>query len=373
MTAPCRVPMLFRPHAKLPRINESLLRQIVLFACVAALVLPARILAQQPETLSGVLKAHSLPEPPPSIPDLHSSITSYATLDNQREFLIAYYRVAAGNLLGFPILLTRFNKNTNTWEHASLKDVSVAAFPGGRSKISTDCVGSVMSVEHQGRWYYLNLHWNPSAGCVVILNENLTLYDALPGSTAAVFQSGLLVYAGNMVHFADVHPETLYLYDHRTRRSQRLYPQDDDPFRAAFSAALKAAIDPKQCQMNNRSCQPDQFNSTIKFPVEVSDETKSLAFEVSLDPEGFALRDDASENIWDQAQQVYVFRLSPFGWRAFSAYDIKARFGTDSLKELLTAPNLERIFTAPSSVHQESKRASSRQEFRYHGACHPIF
>jgi len=326
---------------------EIRLRQIILLACVAVLLVPACPLAQQTETLADVLKAHSLPDPPASVPDLRSPITSYASLDKQHEFLIAYYRSAADNLLHFPLLITRFDKDTNVWEHASLADLTVGAFPGGWDEARTDCVGSVMSVEHHDRWYYLNLHWNPSAGCLLILNQDLTLSDALPGGTIAFFQSGLLVYSGNMVHFADVHPEMLYLYDPRTRHSQRLYPQDDDPFRAAFSAALKAAIDRKQCQMNHWSCQPDQFNSTIKVPVEVSDETKSLAFDVSLDSDGFALRDDSAENVPDLAQQVYIFRLSPFGWRAFSAYDIKAKFGTASLKELLTAPNLARIFATP--------------------------
>jgi hypothetical protein len=45
-----------------------------------------------------------------------------------------------------------------------------------------------------------------------------------------------------MVHFGDVHPWTLLLYDPGTQRSSPLYPRERDPFPSDFCSRLEKAI-----------------------------------------------------------------------------------------------------------------------------------
>jgi hypothetical protein len=279
-------------------------------------------LGQENQTLADVLKRQSIPSVPASVPHLNSRITSYATLNDDREFLIAYYIVAPQNELRFPLFMTRFDKPTGKWEHVAFSDLRVTV-QLGQQKTQSECIGSVLRIEHNGTWYYLNLHWNPSAGCLVVLNRDLSVSQTLTGWSTAFFKSGLLVYSGNMVHFADLHPETLLIYDPITHESQQLYPPEEDPFRRDFSARLARAIDRKQCAANNWACNPERFASVIG-PGEVNDETQSLAFRVDFSPEGFVLREEAEESgMFDDDQYVYVYQLKPLRWREFSIYDLK--------------------------------------------------
>jgi hypothetical protein len=214
--------------------------------------------------------------------------------------------------------------------------------------IEDDCLGSVLSIARNGGWHYLNLHFNPSAGCLLILNRDLTVSQTLGGWTVAFFHSGLLVYEGDMVHFADVHPETLFLYDPAQHKTLQIYPQKNDPFRDNFSTRLEKAIDHQRCAENNLACEPDRFTSQIDS-VEVNDETKSLAFHVSFEPDGFVLREEAeTSGNWNDDHYVYVYRVHPFQWRQFSVYDLKPKFGTDSLKGLLTPDKLKEVFSTPA-------------------------
>jgi hypothetical protein len=153
-----------------------------------------------------------------------------------------------------------------------------------------------------------------------------------------------------MVHFADVHPETLYLYNPVEHKSHQLYPQNGDPFRRDFSARLAEVIDEKQCRENNWACSPDRFASDIS-QIEVNDQTRSLAFRATFETEGFTSRQYAEDSgRFDDHQYVYIYRLDPVRWREFSVYDLKPMFGTDSLKELLTPAKLRQVFatSAPS-------------------------
>ena len=296
---------------------------------------------QQSSTLADVLEQNSIATAASSIPNLDQPITSYATLNDDQEFLIAYYLMTPDNLLQFPLFLTRFDKRTGEWENASLVDVKVPVF---QSTQQTECIGSVLRIERSREWYYLNLHWTPSAGCLLILNHDLTVSHTVSGWTAGFFKSGLVVYMGGTIHFSDIHPETLWVYDPVSRESYQLYPQKDDPFRKDFSSRLAKVVDLNKCRKNNWACQADKFTSDIS-DIEINDGNNSVAFVTTLRTEGFLTREEAEQSgNWYDDQYVYIFQLKPLRWREFSIYDLKPKFGTDSLKDLLTSGNLKRVF-----------------------------
>jgi hypothetical protein len=304
--------------------------------------------AQQNPTLADVLKREAIPYPRTTVLHLNSRITSYATLNDAQEFLIAYYLDNPQNELRFPLFLTRFDKRTGKWRHVELAGVKVKIFEGTDHEMPDDCLGSALSIERNVKWYYLNLHLTPSAGCLLIFNDDLTTSQILGGWTAAFFKSGLLLWSGDMVHFADVHPETFFLYDPASHKNLQLYPPKNDPFRDDFRPRLEKVIDQKQCAENNWACEPDRFSSEIDS-IEVNDETKSLAFRASFETEGFVLREQAeSSGGWYDDQYVYIYRLNPLRWREFSIYDLKPKFGTDSLRDLLTPRRPKQVFSTPA-------------------------
>lgn len=327
------------------------MRQAAFVFLLLVLLFPARAGGQQNQTLGDVLAQNSISSSSlSSVSHLNDPITSYTTLNTDREFLIAYYLAAPQNELRFPLLLTRLDKRSGKWQEASLTDMKVQLGKGTRQQAQDDCIGSAVDLESNDNWYYLDLHWDPSAGCLVILNHDLTVRQTLTGWTAAIFKSGLLVYEGNTVHFAAVHPLMLFLYDPASRKSQEIYPQKDDPFRKDFSERLKKVIDDKRCRENDWSCAPNEFESSVSQPIEVNDETHSLAFRVDFDTVGFLPREEAEgSGKWDDDQYVYIYQLNPFRWREFSVYDLKPKFGTDSLKDLLAPEKLSQVFATPPS------------------------
>jgi hypothetical protein len=303
---------------------------------------------QQNQTLADVLKQGLLPFQVGSVSHLSDPITSFATLNDNHEFLIAYYLVNPGNELHFPLFLTRFDKRSRKWQEASLTGLRVKIFEGTEQETQEDCIGSALRLEGNGDWYYLDLHWNPSAGCLVILNRDLSVDQTLTGWTAAFFKSGLLAYQGNMVHFAPVHPATLFLYDPVAHQSQEIYPQKNDPFRKRFSERLGMVVDEKRCQENNWPCDPNDFESSIVYPIEVNDATHSLAFRVEFETPGFLPQEEAQgKGMWDDDQYVYIYQLDPPRWREFSVHDLKPKFGSDSLKDLLIPEKLSQVFATP--------------------------
>jgi len=145
-----------------------------------------------------------------------------------------------------------------------------------------------------------------------------------------------------MVHFADVHPEELWMYNPKNQKSRRVYPQANDPFRKDFSERLAKVIDRKKCMTKNWGCDPSRFSSELG-KLEVNNNTKSFAFQMSFSAEGFESEKDAENSVEDY---VYVYRLDPFRWREFSADDLGPKFGTDSLQDLLTPEMLRKVFAA---------------------------
>jgi hypothetical protein len=312
--------------------------------------------ARQPQTLADVLAMNEIPAASVSAPShLDDEITSYATLNTDREFAIAYYLGNPEGELRFPLLLARLDKEAGKWQEASLTDLKVKAFAGLEGQ--DDCIGSAERIQTNGDWYYIDLHMGPSAGCLIVLNHDLSVHETLTGWSMAHFKSGLVVYEGSMIHFSPIEPMTLFVYDPVANRSETIYPQKNDPLRKAFSEYLKGLINDEICRENNWRCDPNEFESLIS-PVEINDETRSLAFEVHFDTRGF-LRPKDAEPRWDNGKvetaesrvkwtYVYVYELMPLRWRAFRLSDLKSEFGTDSLKDMLKHSKLDQVFATPA-------------------------
>ena len=324
------------------------MRRAALSLLLLVLLFPVCAGGQQSQTLGDVLRQNSVAIHLSSVSHLDEAITGYATLNNEREFVIAYYLVTPRNELRFPLMLARFDKRSNRWIESSLDGLKVNTSEGP-APTQQDCIGPAARLEGNGDWYYLGLNWNPTAGCVVVLSHYLSVHQTIAGRSAAMFKSGLLVYEGNMAPLAVVHPATLYVYDPASRVSQKIYPQKHDPYRKEFSGRLARLVDRIQCQENHWTCDPNEFDSSIAEPIEINDQTHSLAFRVVFGTHGFIPREEASGSGEEAVDRfVYVYQLKPSRWQEFSADDVERSFGTDSLRELLTPKKLRRVFAGSS-------------------------
>jgi len=323
---------------------------------ILALLFASSAVGQQTETLADVLVQNSIPNDAAHIPRSHSRITSYAVLNNPQQFVIAYYLLGENDELHSPLFLLRLNKQTGEWYNAELKDLDFRIPDETTGQTSTIfCLGSALRIQQNEDRYYLDLHLTPSAGCLLILKLDFTVETALPGWDLA-FLKGIVLWERNMIHFAPTHPEQLWSYEVATGRSERLYPQPRDPFREDFKHRLAAVVDRNKCRTNNWSCNPDRFASVIE-DVEVNEHNATFAIRVGFSTEGFLSREEAEDSgAWYDDEYVYIYRLNPFGWRAFSIYDLKPKFGTDSLKELLTTGKLRVIFAVPYSSAEGNGR-----------------
>ena len=304
--------------------------------------------AQENPTLAAVLTEHSIALPPEPAPHLNARIASYGILDDEKEFVIGYYLDRPNFELKAPLLLTRFDKTTGRWDNREY-DESQLRMSDIKDGPEVPCLGSVLRVQRSAEWYFLTLHWNPSAGCFVVLKSDLSVSDARTGGVWNTFSSGLAIVDGHLVHFADVHPQTLYLYDLHSRQASPLYPQAHDAFREDFSRRLKTAIVEDQCRKNNWGCQTELFTTHLSYPIEINNETQAIAFRASFDPEGFLPREEAERSgAWYDDDYAYIFQLKPFSWREFSIYDLQPKFGTDSLEKLISPALIERVFATPA-------------------------
>ena len=92
------------------------MRFVALILVVVSALL-TQLAGQENSTLSAVLQDHSIAFPPTSVPHLNTKIASFAVLDDDLEFVIAYYLDNPKNELRAPLLLTRYNKITGKWDH----------------------------------------------------------------------------------------------------------------------------------------------------------------------------------------------------------------------------------------------------------------
>jgi hypothetical protein len=264
---------------------------------------------------------------------LDTPITSYAVLDDPQRFVIAYYKDHGGNALVAPLYISRLERTSAQWTHATLDERSIrAAAPA--------CLGSVLSVRPAGRTLLVETHINPSASCTLVLGQDLTIGDVVYGWPLAVLPDGRVLYEHSQVHFASVHPLEISLYDPRTRKRVPLYPPaPPPPLRAAYVLKVRAAYTEAWCNAQNHPCDPDRFDERLAGSVAVNAATRALALAVVFDDR--ALRGQA-------AGAVYVYRgiegarLPEF--RELRRDDINTQCGNEAIASCLDPAALARLF-----------------------------
>lgn len=316
---------------------------------LAFVLLSVAALHGQDQTLADFLQEHKIPLP--STPHIHVNDRPAKTLmplETDDEFALAYRLAHADGGLYGPIQFIRYDKHTDRWASLTV-DQPKFRFQG---EMEVPCAGMVGGLKYEHSRYFISVELTPSAGCEIILNNggsDMSVEAVLDGWMEGFLSPATVLYGGNMIHFADVHPETLWTYDLGSQKTTQIYPQPSDSFRRDFATKLEKIINEDLCRENNWACEPDRFTTDIDSPITINRQTKSIAFGARFEPEGFMDRDKAEDSgLFDDDHYVYIFQLQPFGWREFSIYDLKPKFGTDSLQQLISPKMIGKVFATPA-------------------------
>jgi hypothetical protein len=240
--------------------------------------------------------------------------------------MIGYY-VQHGDSLEPPLWVRLYDKRQKSWRSQSIANTA-------------DCRGSVMRIEAIGIYFALDIHLNPSAGCVLLLTSQLRLKRVLSGWVIGSFSSGDMIVEHSQVHFAPTHPLQLDIYDPGADTIQQIFPPKNDPFREDFMSDLHDNISEDYCRRENASCNPADVDTSAEG-FETSDATHSFAFLANFSSIGFGPK---AEDVVGDRKVLYVFRHRGSNWnyREFLANEFPI-----SAKDALTPSTIKGIFTNP--------------------------
>jgi hypothetical protein len=190
------------------------------------------------ETLRHVLAAKNLPIAVAKLENLDKNITSGAELDDETQFLIAYYIDDGTSALNPPLYLERFDRKLGSWKGAMLEKAEARW-----QDMEVPCLGSVMNVTAVGNRFFFDTHINPSAGCMLIVSSDLKLEASLYGWLVGRLGTEVVIYHRSQIHFAPVHPAEIALHDLRTKYDVTLFPpKQESPIRQARTQRVQSFL-----------------------------------------------------------------------------------------------------------------------------------
>jgi hypothetical protein len=315
----------------------------VLLCCGA---MPAVLSAQ---TLREAIEKNDLTPDPKVTTNLDKRITSGAELDDESQFVIAYYIDDGSGRLNLPLFLERYDRGSKEWRSAILgKDPTQPKSP------DDVCNGSISSINAVGHRLILDTHINPSAGCLLVVSPDLKLEASLYGWFLGRLGDNGLIYHRSEIHFAPVHPAEIAFHDLKTKRDYTIFPhKPDQAIRTARIAQLREFYKTRErwCQKWNDPCDAERFDSDLDGDVATNEAEHALAFVISY--EQWQRYPDDEQKPSGPQRVLYVYRHvddeSKLEFREMLPADAKAKFGEDRLEKLLEASTLRKIFAEPAA------------------------
>jgi len=149
--------------------------------------------------------------PLPSGVDGRQAITSFAVIDEDRQFAVAYYELQPDRSRPERLHVRRFDKARRTWASATF-----------------DGIGSVLAFERHGGLFFLQGHSSPSNGPLLVVAPDLRLRRTMSGWIVFALPDGRVVFHRGMRHFVPTQAAILAIYDPATNRDVSFYPAGAD-------------------------------------------------------------------------------------------------------------------------------------------------
>jgi len=151
-------------------------------------------------------------------PDLDRKLTSSAFGTSPDTFVAGYYfeDELDGQGLG-PLHVSLFDRSRREWAHKHNVETEL-------KELARFGIGSVNGIVVSAQTVLLDTHLSPSAGLTIVMSRSLRVLSALYGYGARITKEGAVWYFGDMVHFADIHQETLKSFDLGTSAEVEIFP-----------------------------------------------------------------------------------------------------------------------------------------------------
>jgi hypothetical protein len=225
--------------------------RLQVIAHLLGLFLTGSCAAQNP-TLKDLLDQNGIPTQSFSASELAKEVDGGTGAKD--DLSMVAYAVRQGESLTGEIGLVRYDAATQKLDRKTMdfKDDDL-------------CGGSPLGVQFLGRFAWLSLHFNPSANCLLALDEQLTVQAKVFGFSLTEVAPDQLIFTEGMMQFAPIHAERLQLIDLRSRTALELYPPEHDALRKRFEAEHEKHMPPKNiCATNqNDYCDASMFDESI--------------------------------------------------------------------------------------------------------------
>jgi len=261
--------------------------------------------------------------------ELNEGITSFA-VNKGNPFLLAYYVDDGSGLLKPPLHVVRYDRRSQVIKRADIRDIN-ALFQG---KIPMDCLGSALSIREYHGFVYIDTHYSPSAGCVVLLTSGLEYKTALSGWLIGLMGADYAIIEASEIHFMSVHPLHVQAFDLKNKHLVQVYPFKDDSLRSRYSKLIEHYISDQWCQQADAQCDPTNFDVTLEGEVAENEAAKVFGFEAQFDAAGFG--EDAQSHV-PPVRVAYIFRERDGGWehRVFEAGELERLFHAPDVQALV--------------------------------------
>jgi hypothetical protein len=213
----------------------------------------------------------------PGARHLDEPLTSWEYGSTPDYFVAGYYlkREVKDQFLG-PLYISVFRRQANIWVHATGLD---------------DDSGSVLDVNPYDRYALISLHHNPSAGGLLVVDASTARVVArLRGFFPRMLSGDVVLFTGNMTHFAPEHKEQLMAFDPETGETVEVFPGvEATALEIEYQQARQAQYDglPKAARdkFEKEQDAPDDWFDRDVDHVAQSPDTGRLAFVVRYSSE----------------------------------------------------------------------------------------
>ncbi|MBV9269396.1 MAG: hypothetical protein JO061_24720, partial [Acidobacteriaceae bacterium] len=196
-----------------------------------------------PETLGRTLREGDVSTNHFDAVELNEGITSFA-VNKGDPFLLAYYVDDGSGSLKPSLHVVRYDRQSQVLKRADIRDIN-ALFQG---KIHMDCLGSALAIREYHDVVYINTHYNPSAGCLILLTSELNYKVALSGWLIGLMGADYAIVEGSEIHFMSVHPLHIHVFDLTKNQLVQMYPFEDDALRSRYAKLIEHHMSHQWCQ-----------------------------------------------------------------------------------------------------------------------------
>lgn len=319
-------------------------RAILGVLLLATILIDGRGARPADDTLKQALEAKHLPMDAAKLANLEKTITSWAALDDANQYVIGYYLDDGTGGLNPPLFVDRYDRKRSEWKSASLPDAHAKT-----AELDDICYGSVLSIAASAGRYFIETHINPSAGCVLVLSEELKPQTSLYGWLLGRLGEDGAIYHRSEVHFAPVHPAEIAYYDLRTKRDVTIFPRKPaSAIRRARTTQLAEfyKANPEWCNKNDDPCDPEEFDSNLEGQLAINEAEAAVAFLISYEQIQFVQGDVQKPS--GPTDVLYVYRRvndeAKMEYREMRLEDAQTKFGTVKPQDLVQPEILQKIF-----------------------------